>query len=143
MNCIYKVPCFAFGTESDRERFESRAPTSPARNQVQLPRGIENTFTRGRYTPSGIIYLRKFCVKKMTIMLNDCNSKTFFHFVESSSTTRGPVSPTRSQVSLPRGFENIASPRPSSGLFSYELRLYKVFTYSALTYMCSRGSEYN
>ena len=36
--------------ESDRERFELR---NPARNQVQLPKGMEHTFTRGRYTPSG------------------------------------------------------------------------------------------
>jgi hypothetical protein len=64
------VPCFAFGTESDRERFESRAPTSPARNQVQLPRGIENTFTRGRYTPSGIIYVENILCKE-----NDHNAK--------------------------------------------------------------------
>lgn len=40
--------------ESDRERFESRAPTSPrAPSQVQLPKGMENMFTRGQYTPSG------------------------------------------------------------------------------------------
>lgn len=39
--------------ESDRERFESRVPTSPTRSQVQLPKGMENTFTRGRYAPSG------------------------------------------------------------------------------------------
>ncbi|XP_028405512.1 sodium-dependent neutral amino acid transporter B(0)AT2-like [Dendronephthya gigantea] len=61
-------------SESDRERFETQTPADRTRNKVQLPRGMENTFTRGSYTPS------------------------------EASSTRGPVSPTRS---LPRGFDNI------------------------------------
>ena len=59
MNLIIYINkrCIFVFVESDRDRFESQTLTSPTRSQVQLPKGMENTFTRGRYTPSGNIYV--------------------------------------------------------------------------------------